>query len=82
VKGKENRVRAYEVRDHSANDDHLQRLKFRNALATYYRRRIAEALVAFEELSRTDSAAKVYLKNCSSLASTNLPPGWDGTLHQ
>jgi class 3 adenylate cyclase/CHASE2 domain-containing sensor protein len=82
VKGKENHVRAYEVRDHSANDDHLQRLKFRNALATYYRRRIAEALVAFEELSRTDSAAKVYLKNCSSLASTNLPPGWDGTLHQ
>ena len=82
VKGKEHRVRAYEVHDHAATDDHLQRLRFRNALAAYYRRRIAEALAAFEELSRTDPAAKAYLKDCSSLTSANLPPEWDGSLHQ
>jgi adenylate cyclase len=82
VKGKELRVRAYEVCDRATDDDHRQRLKFRNALAAYYRRRIAEALAAFEELSRTDPAAKAYLKDRSSLTSANLPPGWDGSLHQ
>jgi adenylate cyclase len=81
VRGKKHHVRAYEVRGSSVTDDQLRLIAFRNALATYYRRRFPEAHAAFGELSRVEPAAEIYRARCEHLfAGAEVPADWDGSL--
>jgi class 3 adenylate cyclase/CHASE2 domain-containing sensor protein len=80
VRGKQDRIRAYELCDMADEADESRLLRFRNALAAFYRGRFAQAAAAFRELRHVDPAAEIYLERCESLVSKPVPAGWDGSL--
>jgi adenylate cyclase len=80
VRGKEDCIKAYEVREAVTDDDPSRLVTFRNGLAAYYRGRFAEAQAAFGQLRGIDPAAEIYLLRCSNLLSAPLPADWDGSL--
>ncbi len=80
VRGKEDRIRAYELCEGDREEDRPRLVRFRNALAAFYRGRFAQAATAFRELRGVDPAAEIYLERCESLLSKPAPAGWDGSL--